>query len=328
MWVALAIVVAVVAGALIYLASLSGRFRVRRSLEVDAPVEAAFAAVVDFKTWPEWSPWLMHEPDTRIEYSDNFASEGGYYTWDGKVVGAGKLTHVAIRPNGRIEQQIDFVRPFKSTNRVNWEFEPADGRTRVTWEMEGEMPFLFRFMTKRMEPMIGRDYDLGLALLNGYLNAEAPHPRLTFAGEEELEDFNYWAIPFSGNLRRLEAARKHDVETLQAAADGPTGLPLILYRNLDPLGAQFEAEIAIPIGEASPQSNYTRREFHGGRYFKMTLRGDHRFLPLAWYALCSHCRMHRIKRDKSRPDLEIYHDDPAEVGDGNEILTALYVAIR
>ncbi len=328
MWLAFALVAAVVAGALIYLASLDGGFRVRRSLEVEAPTESAFAAIVDFKSWPEWSPWLLHEPDTRIEYSDDYRKEGGYYTWDGKVVGAGKLTHVAIRPQSRIEQEIDFLRPFKSTSRVNWEFEPVDGRTRVTWEMEGEMPFLFRFMTRRMEPMIGRDYELGLALLNGYLNAAAPHPRLAFAGEETLEDFSYWAIPFSGNLRRLEAARKHDVEALQAAAAGPTGLALTLYRNLDPLGSQFEAEIAIPIGEHSGQSNYIRREFHGGRYFKMTLRGDHRFLPLAWYALCSHCRMHRIRRDKSRPALEIYHDVPTEADAGNEILTALYIAIR
>ncbi len=328
MWLALVIAAAVGAGALIYLASLDGGFRVRRSLEVEAPTESAFAAIVDFKSWPEWSPWLLHEPDTRIEYSDDYRKEGGYYTWDGKVVGAGKLTHVAIRPQSRIEQEIDFLRPFKSTSRVNWEFEPVDGRTRVSWEMEGEMPFLFRFMTRRMEPMIGRDYELGLALLNGYLNADAPHPRLAFGGEETLEDFSYWAIPFSGNLRRLEAARKHDVEALQAAAAGPTGLPLTLYRNLDPLGSQFEAEIAIPIGEQSGQSNYIRREFHGGRYFKTTLRGEHRFLPLAWYALCSHCRMHRIRRDKSRPALEIYHDDPTEAEAGNEILTALYIAIR
>ena len=42
--------------------------------------------------------------------------------------------------------------------------------------MSGKMPFLFRFMAKRMEPMIGRDFELGLALLGGYLNAAIPHP--------------------------------------------------------------------------------------------------------------------------------------------------------
>ena len=60
----------------------------------------------------------------------------------------------------------------------------------------------------------------------------------------------------------------------------------------------------------------------------MNLRGDHRYLPLGWYALFSHCRMHKIKLDAARPALEIYHDDPRQTEDSNRILTALYLAIR
>jgi len=77
-----------------------------------------------------------------------------------------------------------------------------------------------------------------------------------------------------------------------------------------------------------PDSNYTRRAFTGGRYFKMTLHGDHRFLPLAWYALSSHCRMHKIKLDKTRPSIEIYHDNPVECEHSNQISTVLYIAIK
>ncbi|NCF36248.1 MAG: hypothetical protein GWP56_07645 [Gammaproteobacteria bacterium] len=60
----------------------------------------------------------------------------------------------------------------------------------------------------------------------------------------------------------------------------------------------------------------------------MTLDGDHRFLPLGWYALYRHCRMRRLKLDKARPALEIYHDDPAKTTDSNQITTALYLPIR
>ncbi len=52
------------------------------------------------------------------------------------------------------------------------------------------MPFLFRFMAKRMEPMIARDYELGLALLGGYLNgAIVPSSQLEFTGDQELQQF-------------------------------------------------------------------------------------------------------------------------------------------
>ena len=60
----------------------------------------------------------------------------------------------------------------------------------------------------------------------------------------------------------------------------------------------------------------------------MTLRGAHAFLPLAWHALGCHCRMHKIKIDKSRPALEIYHDDPATTDDSNQVTTVIYLPIR
>ena len=60
----------------------------------------------------------------------------------------------------------------------------------------------------------------------------------------------------------------------------------------------------------------------------MTLRGAHAFLPLAWHALGCHCRMHKIKIDRSRPALEIYHDDPATTDDSNQVKTALYLPIK
>ena len=141
MWITIAIIAVIVLAGLLYLASLDGSFSVRRSLEIDAPIESVFDAVVDFKSWPEWSPWLLHEPDTRLEYSDDYRLEGGYYSWDGKVVGAGRLTHIAIKPGSRISQQIDFIRPFKASNQVIWEFEARDAKTLVSWEMQGRMPF-------------------------------------------------------------------------------------------------------------------------------------------------------------------------------------------
>lgn len=328
MWVFLLIVVAIPLALVIYLATLDGSFRISRSLEIEAPVEAVFAAIVDFKSWPEWSPWLIHEPDATIVYSDDYQQEAGYYTWDGKVVGAGKLTHVSIKPDSSIDQRIEFTRPFKSVNQVRWKFETRGVRTLVSWEMAGSMPFLFRFMAKRMEPMIGRDYELGLALLNGYMNVEAAHPTISFNGTEQLEDFSYWSTLCNGNLRHLEATRQQAIETLTAAAAGKTGLALTLYHRFDPLASSYQAEIAIPISEGTPQSNYTRREFKGGSYFHMTLHGDHRFIPMGWYALSCHCRMHRIKPDRSRPALEIYQTAAADVSDSNQIVTALYLPTK
>ena len=328
MLIALGIIGGLIALALIYLASLDGNYRIRRGLLIDAPVKQVFAAIRDLKTWPEWSPWLLHEPDAIIIYSKNCNQEGGFYSWDGKLIGAGKLTHLKINPGSSIDQQIEFIRPFKSLNQVNWYFENNNGSTAIEWEMIGSMPFLFRFMKKRIEPMIIKDYDLGLALLNGYLLPATPHPSISFGGTESLDNFHYWSIPFSGNLRDMQTIRKPGLIALEAAAGENAGLGLTIYHRIDWRLSHYRGEIAIPVTESSAQSNYTNRQFNGGNYFKVEVLGDHDFLPLAWYAAFSHCRMHKIKLDKSRPSLEIYHDNPAAIDDSKTIKTILYVAVK
>jgi len=73
----------IIAGALVYLASLNGSYEVRRSLLMNVDRQTVFNKIRDFKSWAEWSPWLMHEPDTRLEFSESPDQEGGWYTWEG-----------------------------------------------------------------------------------------------------------------------------------------------------------------------------------------------------------------------------------------------------
>lgn len=313
---------------MIYLASLDGNYRIRRSLLINAPVNRVFAAVRNLRTWPEWSPWLLHEPDADIIYSDDCSQQGGFYSWDGNLIGAGKLTQLKINPEASIEQQIEFIRPFKSTNQVNWYFEKNNGSTLVEWEMIGSVPFFYRYMKKQIEPMIVKDYDLALAMLNGYLLPSSPHPSISFGGTESLDEFQYWAIPFSGNLRDMQSIRKPGLIALEAAAADNAGLGLTIYRHIDLRQSHYSGEIAIPVTTSSAQANYTPRHFNGGNYFKVEVLGDHEFLPLAWHATFSHCRMHKIKLDKSRPSLEIYENNPDVIEDSNTLKTILYVAVK
>ena len=322
------IVGAIVLAGLVYLACLDGNFEVRRSHLIDASVQDCFDAVVDLKSWPQWSPWLLHEPDARLEYSADHRTEGGYYSWDGKQVGAGRLTHVSIKPGRSIAQQIEFTRPFKSTSEVGWYFEKQESGTLVSWEMRGRMPFLFRFLAKKMEPAIGRDYELGLALLGGYVNKAMPHPEINLDGPETLEAFNYWAIPCHGNLRQLEGARRSSIETLRAAAGPALGMSLTLFQDFDPGSGHYRAELAIPVLDNMPTSNYQTREFSGGDYFRLSVRGDLEFLPLAWHALASHCRLFKIKVDRQRPALEIYAEDPGYADGDKPTTTTLYLPIK
>jgi hypothetical protein len=328
MWLIFGAIAALLLVGLGYLLRSKGRFHARRSLEIRLPPAAVYTAVVDLKSWPLWSPWLLHELDTDIDFSDDYRLEGGYCRWNGKRAGAGKLTQIALVPHSRVEQKLEFGRPLKSVCQVSWGFDARGDATLVSWELAGRKSFPLRHLAARTETTIDRDLELGLALLGGYLDDNSPHPALEFGGAENLEDFSYWAIPCNGKLRQLESARQPAIDTLTGAAAGRTGLPLTLYHRFEPYDTELHAEIAVPIDRVTPKSNYTRREFSGGSYLKITLRGDHRFLPLGWHALYSHCRMHRYRQDRARPALEIYLAGPQRGGNSNATETALYLPLR
>ena len=329
----LIIIALVIALPLLYLATLDGNFSVRRSLEIAAEPKTVFDKIRDFESWKEWSPWLMHEPDTQLSYSDTPDQEGGWYTWDGKIVGAGKLTHEKFADNEKIEQRIEFTRPFKSTSRVWWEFEPVeDGKTLVHWNMAGSMPFLFRFMAKKLPEYINKDYDTGLHLLRGVLVAGVEVPRISFHGPVELGAQHALSIHFDGDLDALKVAMTEGFPRLGHYADEEglkaTGNPFTIYHKVDMKEMNFDCDMALPVPAGTQSSEFEFKTYPGGRFYKTSLRGSYEFLEFAWYHAYSHLQMAKIKPEMKRAAMEVYENDPATVEHTNEIETSIYIPIK
>lgn len=330
---ALLIALAAAAGAvLFYLSRLEGKYVVRRSLSMNVDRQRVFDKVRDFTSWHQWSPWLLHEPDARVEFSEHPEQEGGSYSWDGKRIGAGTLSHMRFEAPALIEQRIAFIRPFRAVNRVWWEFAEQDGRTEVTWGMEGEMPFPLRFMTAMTRQMIAKDYDLGLALLRGVLDPAAERPCLTFLGETVVAPREALTIPFAGPLAAMVAAMQEGFSRLEAhlkqSGGEMTGHPFTAYHKVDPKTMYFECDMAVPVSPASDAGDFARKTLGGGRYFQVQLTGSYDFLELAWFSAMAHVRMRGLKYDRTRPALEVYENDPRAVDGSNAILTTLLVPVK
>ena len=60
--IAIIIIGVVILLALIYLSRLKGEYEVKRSILIQKKAKVIFDKICDFKTWNEWSPWLIHEP--------------------------------------------------------------------------------------------------------------------------------------------------------------------------------------------------------------------------------------------------------------------------
>jgi hypothetical protein len=152
--------------------------------------------------------------------------------------------------------------------------------------MQGRMPFGLRFMVPTMSQAIAKDYDLGLAMLNGYLDPSASHPEIRFVGPSELAPRKAVTIPFSGNMEAMVAAMEEGFPRLAAQLEGlgiaSAGAPFTAYHKVDAKTSLFVCDLAMPIPDGADPGELVVKEFGGGRYFLTELRGSYDFLEPAW----------------------------------------------
>lgn len=161
---------------LLYLSTRPATFQVQRSATIPAPPERIIPWLEDFHRWEAWSPWEGLDPGMRRTYAGPERGLGAIYAWDGnKKVGSGRMEIVDVVPGNRVVSQLEFIRPFRSSNTTAFTLEPRGGGTEVTWSMRGKntLPGKVMGMFMDMDRMVGRDFEKGLAALRAAVEGEA-----------------------------------------------------------------------------------------------------------------------------------------------------------
>lgn len=324
----LAIILVIAIG---WLASQSPDFHVLRKRVIKADAQSLFKTVRDLQSWKNWSPWLMHDPHTVLVHSDSSTDVGSWYSWEGKIVGAGQLTHRSFEENRGIEQDIVFTAPMKSKSHVYWRFEPVDEGTEVTWGMRGKMPFLFRWMTRMMDEWVGKDYEIGLAKLAMVAGDDREAFALSFEGKQDVEAISYAFKHFEGSIKEMSqeisAGFQSLLTTLQEQQIEITDYPFCIYHKFDKKKDFVSCDMAIPVAHAKSGSGFERGNLPAATYMRTTLKGDYERLEWAWHSAFSHLRMAKYKWKKSAPLIERYPTDPTKIS-GMDLVTYIDIPLK
>jgi carbon monoxide dehydrogenase subunit G len=174
------IIVAVVIAALVaFIATRPPDCRYERTAQVSAPPDVVFSIINDLHQWGEWSPWEKRDPNMQKTFEGPSAGPGAIYIWNGNNdVGEGRLTILNAKPGEVVTMKLEFMRPFKATNEVNFKLAPSHGGTRVSWIMDGKRNFMMKAMSlfMNMDKMIGKDFEQGLASLNTVAQEKVRQP--------------------------------------------------------------------------------------------------------------------------------------------------------
>ena len=162
------LIVALIAGVLIFATTKPDTFTVQRATTIKAPPEKVFAVLNDFKRWPDWSPWERLDPLMKRTISEPAAGKGATYAWEGNSdAGQGRMEIIESVPASKVGIQLDFIKPFESKNRTEFTLTPQGDTTQVNWKMTGPSLFVTKLMQVfvSMDSMIGKDFEAGLANL-------------------------------------------------------------------------------------------------------------------------------------------------------------------
>jgi hypothetical protein len=101
-------------------------------------------------------------------FSSNTVGKDAVYEWEGDSnVGKGRMEISESIPPNRLTIKLDFIKPFRAHNIVEFMLVEKAGSTEVIWDMHGPMPFISKLMSLviSMDRMVGKDFEAGLASL-------------------------------------------------------------------------------------------------------------------------------------------------------------------
>jgi Polyketide cyclase / dehydrase and lipid transport len=162
------IIAVLIVALLVYIGTRPADFRIERSAQMSAPGDAIFSIINDLHEWGRWSPYDKRDPEMKKTFEGPPRGPGATYAWTGnRKVGEGRLTIVESKPGQLVSMKLEFARPFKCTNRVNFTLAPSTDGTLVSWIMEGRNNFMAKAFSLiiNMDKMVGSDFETGLANL-------------------------------------------------------------------------------------------------------------------------------------------------------------------
>lgn len=301
------------------------KFTLSRSESVSESVGEVFACVRDFRTWPSWSPWLVAEPKAEVVY----APDGNAYSWDGAIVGSGEIVLSSENPPDTLQYRLTLLKPWKSQSSVSFRFEPTEVGTRVTWTMDGYVPFFLYWMKKMMVAYIGMDYKRGLTMLKDICEKGSIGSELRFRGGEAFAGFKYLGIRNAASLDGMGDAMMSDIEKLrswfESSGTQSCGKPFSIYHKFDMVKGHAEYTIGFPIqGELQhPPSGFVVDEMPSHSAYAVGHLGPYRHLGNAWTAGMMRARNKVFKQSRKIHPFEVYENDPTETPE-EELETSIY----
>lgn len=312
-------------------------FSLSRSIVINRPIEQVMQNVGDFNHWNAWSPWIIQEPDCPVEVSGEANTVGHSQKWQGDRIGTGKITITDIQPNQKIAYDLVFLAPWKSQSKTQFTFESVTSSesgegsaTKVSWAMQGSLPFFLFFMKKMMTAMIGSDYARGLSMLKEYIETDTVLSKVDINGIKPQKGFHYVGFRHKCHIENIKETMG---PVFQQLIDERLPLPdlmLTISHKFDFVTGECELTGAFAYHEKPSfdvPTNMVFGEYPAHNALEINHTGSYSHLSNGWATAKHYQQFAKLKSAKKLADYEVYRNAPKSVAE-RDLLTTILLPLR
>lgn len=328
------VLVVVLAGAFLVLTFVEpNSVTITRSILIKAPKEAVFEQMVNFKNWPNWSPFYELDTAAKYTYGGTDGTEGSYYSWDSKKtdVGSGAMMNTGVKGT-RYEYHIDFSTPRKGTATGYFQATDSAGMTKATWSMTMPLPFpmnaLQVFPFCNLNKILGASFEHGLDKMKKYAES---HPGETTM-DIEIKEVDYPAHMFQGVRKVIPMSDimkfcSETYDTVKKVAGAKiTGAAVGIYYTWDTATRSTDMFAGYPVSDtATAADGLTFGYVDASKAYMSVLKGGYSHEMIIHMALAKYAA---AKGGVHPLVLEEYVSGPKNEPDSNKWVTNIYYLVK
>lgn len=329
--VILIIVVVLVGGYAIWMATLPKEYTLTRSADINATPSKVYAQVVNLETWKNWSYWDLSDSTNVVTYDGEMGTVGASYSWKGEATGEGIMTISALEENKRMDYNIDFTGMGISTGYLS--FEESETGTNVTYAFHSDFGFWDRSFKFFLESQIGMAFSASLTNLKEMVEAMPDEPSKPEANIEitDYTAMNYYSVTDQVPMAEMnsEFFASHFAEVgsyLGEDAANLTGAPFAIVEEWDTENKLATIAVSLAVDSEKPGNDRVKRgTTYEGKVLKGIHMGPYEGTGTVHYAIDDFAKENNLQIIGA--PWEVYVTDPTTEPDVNKWITEIYYPI-
>ena len=300
---------------------LPAKQSVKKSIEINAPVNVVYQHLKKLENVDSWAVWQSRDSLVKTSITGVDGEAGASLKWSGDpaISGQGEIAIATATENEKIVHNIVFTAPKKGNAQSSFSFREINGKTILDWEfnMATPRPKNIYNLFSNMEKTMGEDFETGLAKVKSEI--EKTDYKIPAAKVYEVKQMNFNSTNFAfvrQEIKKSEIGSFYSVhlpaiysELSRSNITPGTPAGLIYSWDIHKDETDFAVAVIVPEETKLPGPMVQITEIPASKAVYVDYFGAFDKLPDAYSSLQKYLSENNLKQ--KWPSIEFYLSNPA-----------------